>query len=316
MTQCFARLGFVGFVYLVFFFTPATGFSQCGTVANDFSMKLPCVEYGGAYFSLTLTSYTNPSDPAGLYWQFDTISPAAAAATCAQTDADLNITAPCVYFSGINLSIFLEKFDNPAGPDNLYWKMGNQYTVNPVTISEISGDTTPCIDPSIYADPQFLTALNESITCINQCGQDPACISACMPDLGMGSAFSLAFTFDNPSASPVSYTVPAGAYYEPGKSGVQPMLVVTDQVNTLEPGSTTVCIPTYCMDSQADSPSAGDIFSVGDITQKSCLLEIINLLRDSGDLSMADSSTIQDAVWSCMETGAISDTQRAAMDNM
>lgn len=304
------------FVCLFFFITPATSFSQCGTVANDFSMTLPCVQYGGAHFSLTLTPYNNPSDPSGLYWQLSTFSSAAPAATCAQTDANLNITAPCVYFSGINLSIFLEKFDNPSDPDNLYWKMGSQYTVSPVKITEISGDTTPCFDPSVYADPQFLTALNESIACIAQCGQDPACITACMPDLGLGSAFSLAFTFNNPETVPVSFTLPAGSYYEPGTADVQPMLVITDQVTTLEPGSTTVCIPTYCMNSQAASPSAGDIFSVGDIAQKTCLLEIVNLLRDNGDLSMEDSSTIQDAVWSCMETGAITDTQRTAMDNM
>ncbi len=309
---------FLGIIFmpLFFFFSVSTGFCQCGAVANDFSMTLPCVGYGGGHFSLTLTPYNNPTDPSGLYWQFGTITPATASASCAQADSALNITAPCVYFSGINLSVTLEKFDNPADPDNLYWKMGSQYTVNPVTISEISGDTTPCFDPSIYTDPQFLTAINESIACANQCSDDPACLMACMPDLGLGSAFSLAFTLNNPGAAPVSFTLPAGAYYEPGASDVQPMLVITDQTTTVEPGSTTVCIPTYCMDSQAASPSAGDVFSTGDIAQNSCLLDIINLLRDSGDISMTDSSVIQDAVWSCMETGAITTDQQTAIANM
>ncbi len=314
MKKCVLK---IVFVCLVLFATVSTGFSQCGTVANDLSMTLPCVEYDGAYFSLTLDYYTHPADPAGLYWRFRTIAAAAPSSSCAQVDSGLHITAPCVYFAGINLSMELVPYANPADPGGLYWKMGDQFTVNPVAISGISGDTTPCFDPTLYASPEFQASLMEAMTCAMNCNQDPECLMNCMPDLGIGSSFSLAFILKNSGTTPVTFTIPAGAHFTPGTAGVQPMLVITDQTITLEPGSTkTECIPTYCMDGHASSPSGEDIFSVGDITQKACLNEIIDLLRDTGEISHANSSIIQDAVWNCMETGAITSEQQTAIANM
>jgi len=305
------------FLCLILFTSVTTAFSKCGTVANDLSLTLPCAKYGGASFSLTLKYYNNPTNPGGLYWQFGTIGAAAQSSSCAQVDPNLHITAPCLYFAGANLSVELVPYANPADPVGMYWKMGNQITVNPATISGISGDTTPCFDSTLYSSPEFQASLMASMTCAMNCNQDPGCLMQCMPDLGLGSPFSLAFTFENPSTSPVTFTIPAGAHFTPNTADVQPMLVITDQIITVEPTSSkTVCIPTYCMDGQASSPSSSDIFSVGDIVQNPCLKEIIELLRGTGDISQINTSIIQDAVWSCMETGAITSKQKKDITSM
>ncbi len=304
------------FLNLAFFSNASMCFSQCGTVANDFSMTLPCVEFDGIYYKLTLTSYANPADQDRLYWKYESMEVSAPDTNCAHVNTALQITAPCVYYAGINLSMILEYYINPDDPTGLYWKLSQKLTINPVNITKISGDTSVCFDSSYYSSPEFLTSLNEAMACIMRCDNDAACLVSCMPDLGMGSAFNLAFTFYNPTASLVEFIISAGAYYNPGTSDVQPMLIIIDQILTIEPGYVTLCIPTYCMDGYAHAPSDEDVFGTGDIAQQPCIIEILDLLRGKGNISHADSSIIQEAVWTCTETGSITTEQQTALENM
>ncbi|MBN2232277.1 MAG: hypothetical protein JW781_05590 [Deltaproteobacteria bacterium] len=283
----------------------------CGTVANDMSMTLPCVEYGGMYYKLTLKPWANPTDPSWLYWEYESIVPAAADTICAHVDAGLNITMPCLYYYGINTSAALEYYPAAGG---LYWKLNANLGVSPVTISGISGDTTACIDMSYYASPEFQQSLQQAMVCIQQCGEDVQCLMGCMPDMGTGSSFSLAFTLCNPTGAPVEYVLPGGSYFNPGAADVQPMLVIDDLVYTLEPGCTTVCVPTYCMDGSAHAPSDSDVYGIADIAQIPCLTEILDFVRTAGELTFTESNTVQDAVWECMATGAITPAQRAALE--
>ena len=296
----------------------SAAFSQCGTVADDLSLVLPCVEYGGQYYKLNFSAYTNTT---GFYWQYESIQLASGGSPCAHVDAALTITAPCVYYGGYNFAITLEYAPqaNPADSDGLYWKLGSQLTVNPVTIKTISGDTTELLLP-YYSSPEFQSSLMAAMTCTQQCNaSDPACIIACMPDLGLGSAFSLAFELCNPEATEEEFCLPAGSYFDPGTGDVQPMLIGVDECLVVPPEECKIfLVPTYCMDGGASAPDPEDEYSISGagIAQQACITEILDLISDKTEISHADSYIIQEALWECTETGSITEDQRAALQNM
>jgi hypothetical protein len=307
---------FILFIQMMFMPLAPKAFSQCGTVADDLSLVLPCVEYDGQYYKLSFSTYANPADPAWLYWRYESIQFASGGSTCAHIDAALKITAPCVYYAGKNIAITLEYYINPADPSGFYWKLGSQFTLNPVNITSISGDTMQCIDTSYYTSPEFQATLLEAMACMQQCGEDVTCLMACMPDLGLGSAFSLAFELYNPGITPIEFILPAGAFFQPGAGDVQSMLIGVDEILTVPPGKTVFCVPTYCMDGMAHAPSAEDMFAIAGIAQQACIAEILDLISGKTEISHADSHIIQDAVWTCMETGSITEDQRAALQGL
>jgi len=312
------KKAFLSILFIQIMFMPLApkAFSQCGTVADDLSLVLPCVEYEGTYYKLNFSAYANPADSACLYWRFESLQLASGGPSCAHIDAALTITAPCVYYGGKNIAITLEYYINPAESNGFYWKLGSQFTLNPVDITSISGDTMQCIDTSYYSSPEFQAALFEAMACVQSC-QDATCIMSCMPDLGLGSAFSLAFELYNPEITPIEFILPAGAFFE-ASADVQPMLIGVDEILTVSPGITIVCVPTYCMDGYAHAPSAEDTFAIpgSGIAQQACIAEILDLIRGKTEISQADSLIIQDAVWTCMEDGSITEAQRAALQNL
>ncbi|MEA2110097.1 MAG: hypothetical protein U9P07_11830 [Pseudomonadota bacterium] len=289
-------------------------------MADDLSLVLPCVEYEGQYYKINFSAYANPADPAWLYWRFESIQPASGGASCAHINTTLNITAPCVYFAGYNIAITLEYYPNvnPAEPNWPYWKLGPQLSVNQVTINSISGDTTELLLP-YYSSPEFRASLMAAMTCMQQCDPtDPTCIMACMPDLGLGSAFSLAFELCNPGITPIEFCIPAGAYFEPGSGDVQPMLIGVDECLVVPPGCMKFLVPTYCMDGGASAPSSEDVYGIAGagIAQQACIAEILDLISGKTEISHADSYIIQDAIWNCTEFGSITEVQRTALQNM
>ncbi len=304
------------FIQMIFLTLISTAFSQCGTVADDLSLVLPCVEYEGQYYQINFSAYTNPADPSWLYWRYESIQVASGGSSCAHADNALTITAPCIYYAGYNLAMTLEYYVNPAEPNWPYWKLGSQFAVNPVTIKSISGDTMDLLLP-YYSSIDFQAVM----TCMQQCSSndDPACIMSCMPDLGLGSAFSLAFELCNPGITPIEFCLPAGAYFEPGTGDVQPMLIGVDECLIVPPVECKIfLVPTYCMDSGTSAPSEEDVYGIAGagIAQQTCIAEILNLIRDETKISQANSYIIQDTIWECTETGSITEDQRTALQNM
>lgn len=298
---------------------PAT-FSQCGIVADNLSLTLPCVEYEGVFFKLHLSAYDHPADHSSLYWRYESIQPVNSGnLTCAHADnVDLTITAPCVYYGGINISMTLEYYINPLDPKTPYWKFGPSFSLNPVEITSISGDTAELLY-SQYSNPEFLTDLMEYMTCAAQCNQDVSCLMNCgMPDMGLGSSFSLVFELHNPEITPIEFILPAGTFFQPGASDVQPMLIAKETCLMVEPGYMKFLVPTYCMDGNASAPSAEDDFSVigAGVFQKPCIDEILDLIKDKENITHANSYAIQDAIWNCMELGSITEEERIALQNL
>lgn len=282
-----------------------------GTVANDFSLSLPCVAYNGTNYKLTLKPWSNPADPDWMYWQYESVTAADADAVCSHIDAGLNVTVPSLYYQGINVSLALDYYPQGQG---YIWRLNPQIDVNPVTISEISGDTSACFD---LADSDFQQKMQQYVQCAQGCAENVQCLMACTPDFGIGSSFSLALTACNPSGDAVEFIIPGGAWFQPQASDVQPMLVIDDQVIAIQPyACTTACIPTYCMDGGAHAPSDSDAYSIADIAQTPCLVEILDLVRGVHDISLTQSNIIQDAVWECQETGSISEEFLTALSTL
>ena len=306
---------FMLFIQMTFLSLVPGAFSQCGTVADNLSLVLPCVEYEGQYYKVSFSAYPNPADPSRVYWRYESIQPASGSSPCAHVDAALAITAPCVYYAGYNIAITLKYYQNPAGPNWPYWKLDSQLTLNPVNITSISGDTTELLLP-YYSSPEFQASLMAAIQCMQQCGQDVSCLMGCMPDLGLGSAFSLAFELYNPGITPIDFILPAGAYFNPGAGDVQPMLIAVDQSLIVPPGNTKFLVPTYCMNGSAHAPSEEDQYAIAGIAQQACIAEILDLVRGKEAISHADSLVIQEAVWTCMDLGSITEDQRIALENM
>jgi hypothetical protein len=86
--------------------------------------------------------------------------------------------------------------------------------------------------PLVYAENQFM----QIAPCVAGCADDPICMSSCLGELGLSSAFSLGLTLDNPTGEHVEYTLHAGFTFSPGSSGVQPMLVLQTLTWTVDPG--------------------------------------------------------------------------------
>jgi hypothetical protein len=307
------------FIQVIFLTLISTAFSQCGRVADDLSLMLPCVEYGGQYYKLNFSVYKNPADPTWLYWRYESIQLGAGGTTCAHVNTALTITAPCVYYAGYNIAMTLEYYVNPAEPNWPYWKLGSQLSINPVTINSISGDTTELLLP-YYSSPEFQASLMAAMTCMQQCDPtDPTCIMDCMPDLGLGSVFSLAFELCNPGITPIEFCLPAGAFFEPGAGDVQPMLIGVNKCLVVPPEECKIfLVPTYCMDGYAHAPSEVDVYGItgAGIAQQACIAEILDLISGKTEISHTDSYIIQDAIWECTEFGSIMEDQRTALQNM
>jgi hypothetical protein len=286
-------------------------------------MVLPCVEYAGTYYRLKLDFYPNPADPSGLYyWQFNSVSTAAASSQCARADGALTINVPCVYYGGRNLSITLQFYQNPALPPGIYWKLIQPLTSNPVVIDSISGDTMELMLP-YYQNMDFQNMTTCMMTCMMQCGQDVACLTSCMPNFGIGSIFSLAVTLCNSTSTPVIFVIPAGAFFIPEDDETQPMLVMIDQyieVPALTGGMEchTYLLPTFCMNLSAHAPGDTDNYTVhgSGIASYACIQEILDLIAGKTELSGNEANVVQYAVWECMEDGSITEERRTQLENL
>ncbi len=176
MKKMFLSIIFVPLMLLLM--VPAI-YSQCVTMEDDLSLKLPCVEYNGNYYQLHLTSYHNPADPDWPYWQYESVQSAPSKVEYARIDADLNITVPSVCYAGYNMAIALESYLNPADPGGLYWKLDPSITLNKLILKPDSDNETRCFDISAYNSPELRPALMEAVTCIQYCGENVPCLTSC-----------------------------------------------------------------------------------------------------------------------------------------
>lgn len=286
--------------------------AACGSLeSTSLRLVLPCVGYAGKTYEVALEYYQNASDPSNLYWRFSSLRAGTAGGSCGSVDAELNISGVCVNYLGVQYTFSLDHYNNPSDPSGLYWKL-QLVTLGqlPGSITSVSGDDAACYPD----DPSQLAAMAQ---CMTNCGADPdlVCISNCLGILDLPSTFSLGLTLNNPTAAPIEYSIPAGFIFSPGSSDVQPMLVLQDLVFDLAPGSSTYCLPVYCLNVSLDAPGESDIYSPGQVASQQCLEDIINCTKGK-DLNGFTGSKIQDIIWDCMDTGTISSDDRAFLEGL
>ncbi|OQY41951.1 MAG: hypothetical protein B6240_14525 [Desulfobacteraceae bacterium 4572_87] len=100
------------------------GANACLCVGGDFSIWIPCAQYGGTKYAFNLVFYNNPSDPSGLYWKMDmTTLTMGSGAACITVGTDLSLPISCAEYSNVQYGFTLQYYSNPADPSGLYWKM-------------------------------------------------------------------------------------------------------------------------------------------------------------------------------------------------
>lgn len=137
---------------------------------------------------------------------------------------------------------------------------------------------------------------------VSVAGTDDACF-------GTFFGFMVKVTVSNPTRDAVSYTIPRGAAFCPDQKSVQNLMVIQDFVVSVAPGSSTFCVPVFCLDAHLDAPGSGHTFQVCSRPDSGCLDEIMDLVAGKR-LDTAAWLVIQQAVWECREEGSISDDTR------
>jgi hypothetical protein len=280
-------------------FSWAAGHAACGPVSSSLGITLPCVEYAGQRFQLVLDYYPNPSDPSSLYWKFNSLSMNPACGQCATVDSGLNIRNACVIYAGVQLMLNLDLYSNPSDPSSLYWRLSS-FQTSPCTLTNVSGDTMACYDP---------TQSMAMIQCMMQCGQDVQCLLGCF-----GGGFKLALTFTNQGGSDTECSVAPGTKFIPSSSGVQAMMLL-DVCEVVGPGTHTVCVPAFCLNSDLAAPGDGDVFSSSGTATQPCLVEIVNLVQGK-TLGFDATWKVQQIVWTCTETGNLSQADREYLQGL
>lgn len=284
--------------------------AACGSLEDQsLRLVLPCIEYAGQHYEVAFDHYPNPSDPSGLYWRFSTLWASSSSGSCGSVDANLNITGACVNYFGIQYTFSLDYYNNPSDPSGLYWKL-KLATLDqlPGSIASVSGGDSVCY-PEMEMDPSQIAAISQ---CLVSCADDVSCISGCLGMLNLPGTFPLGLTLNNPTAAPIEYSIPAGFVFSPESSDVQPMLVLQDLILTVDPGSSTYCLPTYCLDVSLSAPGEEDDYTAGPLASQQCLQDIINYTRGKDVTTQA--FKIQDIIWDCMENGSISNEDRAFLE--
>lgn len=281
-----------------------TTLAACMAIDSSLRITLPCVEYGGQHYQLIFDYYSNPSDPTGWYWKYNSIAISTATGRCATIDSNLNITGICsMVYAGKQYLIALDYYPNSSDPSGLYWRLRSIQEV-PVTVENVSGPTMECYDTSNYLD---------IIDCMNGCGEeDYNCILNCTSYLG---SFSLALHLNNSTSSNVEFTIPSGTKLVPASGDVQPMMVLQEETLSVSHGSSIYCIPTYCLALDLGAPDSEDAYTEWDMVTQGCLLEIVNLTQGK-DLDGQAVWRIQNIIWDCTDNGSISSEDRDYLENL
>lgn len=288
-------------VAALFLFASNWAFGACGVIDSKLRMTLPCVEYAGQRYQLTLDYYPNPSDPSWVYFKFNSISMSAVSGDCASADGNLNITNVCVVFAGKQYLISLDYYVNPLDTSWFYWKLG-AVQAGSISIDQVTGPTAEC-----YSTANFTNMMN----CMSSCRGDSSCLLNCVSSL-MG--FSVALQINNSSSSDVIFVLAPGIVFIPSDGDVQPMMVLQEEALTVSPGTSTFCVPTYCLASDLEVPDQSSAYAMGGGTTEACLQEIVSLTQGK-DLGLV-TFQVQEIIWNCTETGSITDQERAYLQGL
>jgi hypothetical protein len=291
------------FAWLMIIFCGASGVFAAGVPVDDETLRVtfPYVEYGGVRYHAVLDYAGSQGDD--LYWKFTSITPTTATGSCGGTvAANLNITNACVLLQGREYKVNLLFTPNFSGQQGLFWRLDNQIQPLDCIITQVKGGDLECYDMAWMIQTQ---------QCLSQCSPvDSECALRCMG----ASLFKLAVEYTNTAPSDQTCALPAGMIFRAKDTSIQNMLLTQTQVFQIPAGaSKTVCIPTYCLNSERHGPDETSLYATAGGATSPCMVEIINGVQGKRIDSGAE---LQDMVWDCANDGAISGDQRAYLRNL
>lgn len=288
------RLVFGMLIWLTVLLCRASGAGAAGAMVDNQNLQLtfPHIEYAGQRYHVVLDFAGDLGD--GLYWKFKTIEPTTVTGQCGGVvDGNLNIQNVCALLSGNEYQVNLEFRENPFGQIGLFWKLASNIVQNPCVIRSVRGGGEECYDIS------YVTRLQ---ACVTECGDDVECISGC-------GQLLLAVEYTNSTPVDQLCVLPSGVIFRANDERLQNSLLLKGKASLVPAsGSKTICLATYCLNSDREGPEETDTYSTGGGAVSACMIEILTSVQGK---AIEKGSAIQDIVWSCVDGGLITEAQRA-----
>lgn len=291
------------FAWLTIILCGASGAFAAGAPVDDETLQVtfPHIEFAGQRYHVVLDFAGVFGDD--LYWKFNSLTPTTVTGQCGgKVDANFNVSDVCVLLSGSEYKISMQYMPNLSGPAGLYWKLGKDLQPLDCTITQVKGGDLECYDEAWFIQTQ---------QCIFQCGmEDFSCATRCMGE----SLFKLAVQYTNTTPNDQTCALPAGMIFRAEDKSIQNMLLTQAQAFQIPAGgSKTVCVPTFCLNSERQGPDETSLYATAGGATSPCMVEIINSLHGK---RIEDGGEVQDIVWDCANTGAISEAQRVYLRNL
>ncbi len=172
----------------------------------------------------------------------------------------------------------------PSGADWSNYEFGGYKVVvdNGVVIGTISGDSNYCLSNQNYYD------------CITSC-TTPECSMYCV---NHGGFANLTISLTNKLSRDVEFIFTAGTMFTPDNAETQTMMVMLDKTVIVPPGTSTFCIPTFCLNQSLSSPGPKDVFHQSGQISKSCLIKIIDMTKGK---KIMEPIKVQTIIWHCLD---------------
>jgi hypothetical protein len=102
--------------------TTVTSYAPCLRIADDVSIQIPCVEYQGNEYAVTLQYYQNPNDFLGYYWKLGDAAPTEGTG-CLHIGSNLSIPISCAEYGVVKYGFTLLFYSNSSDLSGLCWQM-------------------------------------------------------------------------------------------------------------------------------------------------------------------------------------------------
>lgn len=304
------KMGILAMAWFLTVISTLPVFGVGGTADEALRLTLPYVTVGTDHYRARFDFVTLPQDPAGIYWKLNWagLTPMSGPQG-GVLDSSWNILNAVVLYQGVPYDIDLAYTLIPEDPSGAYWKLARVRTL-PVRIESVNGGGLSCLNIETL-DP---AGIQQMVQCMQNCGTDPDCMLRCLPS-DFGLTFYLAVTFLNESPETAEFRIPPGMVFSPMSGDLQPMMVLHTLPYELPPGQSTFCVPTYCLAADRSAPSESDPYIAGGITGLQCLYDIVELTYGKTLNGLAQ-SRIQEIIWDCVETGTLSEENRAYLNGL
>jgi hypothetical protein len=111
-------------LFLLFFMKNIGGAASCLSIGNELTLNIPCVQYQGISYNISVKYFSNPRDASSIYWKTESVSIASSQDNqCLPISDELRYYVPCVEYGGARFRLVSEYYKNPDDPFGLYWKI-------------------------------------------------------------------------------------------------------------------------------------------------------------------------------------------------